>query len=425
MNILHLATFERAGGACIASNRIHKGLLGINVNSTLGVLYRNTDEEGCEEIGGRTGRYLARGAEYLDKIRLKRCARCDTAMLFSAMSFPSIMHHGVAKYAPDITHLHWVSGNFFPMRAQAKLRTPVVFTMHDAWAFTGGCHCLLNCEAYQSQCGCCPELGSTKEKDLSRRVWNLKRRVYAKLNPVFVAPSRLHAAKAQRSSLLQGYRVEYIPNPVDSTVFRPVAKEIARDLLGLPAQEFIILFGALNATSDRVKGYDLLCRALQHLASENIKNVSCVVFGANDRGQGRDIPFPVRFLGNLHDEITLTLAYSAADVFVCPSRVESFSNTTLESLACGTPVVGFRVGGIPDMVEHMKNGFIAKEQDAGELAQGLAWVLQDEVRRRALGRRAREVAVDRFDQAVVAAQYLALYQGVLDNKNTIQGQEDV
>lgn len=417
MKILHLATFEREGGACIASNRIHKGLLSLDVNSRLGVLYRSTDGAGCTLIGGKISRRLRQGAEFIDKLRLQRCNRPAELMLFSIMSLPSLMYRSAVDQSQDITHLHWVAFNFLPMYAQARLRTPLVFTMHDAWAFTGGCHCLIDCEGYQGQCGRCPELGSTREKDISRKVWSLKRSVYVKHRPVFVAPSRLHAAKAQKSTLLEGCKVEYIPNPVDTDIFRPIAKETARDLLGLPIQARIILFGALSATSDYVKGYDLLCSALQRLAVENIDNIICVVFGAEGHGRDHNIPFPIHFLGRLHDEVVLALAYAAADVFVCPSRAESFSNTTLESLACGTPVVGFKVGGIPDMVEHKANGFIAAEQDTEELAQGLAWVLQDEVRYRALAQRAREKVLTGFSQKVVAAQYLALYEEVLGDKN--------
>ena len=207
-----------------------------------------------------------------------------------------------------------------------------------------------------------------------------------------------------------------LPNPIDAAVFRPVPRRLARQLLGLAPETRYILFGACSAVADKRKGYDLLAAALNALPSASRENTCCLVFGASHGESSPPLPLPTRFLGVLHDEIALALAYSAADVFVCPSREESFSNTTLESLACGTPVAAFAVGGIPDMVEHQVSGMLAAPHDPHELAECIAYILARDDRRRRMGEAAREKVARQYDMPVVAKKYMALYEELLNRQ---------
>lgn len=220
----------------------------------------------------------------------------------------------------------------------------------------------------------------------------------------------------RQSSLLGSYRVEVLPNPIDATVFRPVPTLLARQLLGLSPEPKYILFGACSATLDTRKGYDLLAAALNALPFASRDKLSCLVFGAS-HGEGRPpLPLPTHFLGALHDEIALALAYSAADVFVCPSREENLPNTIMEALACGTPVAAFSVGGIPDMVEHRVNGMLATPHDAHELAECIAYMLAQDDRRRNMGEAARKKVLQQYDMPVVARKYVALYEELLNSQ---------
>ncbi len=207
-----------------------------------------------------------------------------------------------------------------------------------------------------------------------------------------------------------------LPNPIDAAVFRPVPTRLARQLLGLVPETRYILFGACSATIDHNKGYDLLAAALNALPAASREKTCCLIFGASHGESSPPLPLPTRFLGVLHDEISLALAYSAADVFVCPSREENLPNTIMEALACGTPVAAFAVGGIPDMIDHRVNGMLAAPHDPHELAEGIAYILARDDRRRHMGKAAREKVLQQYDMPVVARKYVALYEELLNSQ---------
>jgi glycosyltransferase involved in cell wall biosynthesis len=262
------------------------------------------------------------------------------------------------------------------------------------------------------RCGRCPELGSRRERDLSRLRWLLQRRAMEQIRPIMIAPSRAFASIAAGSGLLQGCRMEHIPNAIDTNMFRPLEKAQARNLLGLPRDGHILLFGAMDASGDHRKGFDLLCQTLNTLLASGQHDIVPVVFGASSFDAG--LPLPMRFLGRLHDTLTLTLAYAAADLFVCPSRQDNLPNTVLESLACGTPVAAFSVGGIPDMVEHGLSGCLAAPENATELAAGIAALLRDADLRLRMGQAGREKVEREFSSSVVARRHIALYEEILE-----------
>lgn len=410
MKILHLNTFDRQGGAAIAAHRVHTGLRELDVHSCMGVLYKSMDDPSCFPMLCNISLMLHPFVRHLDNFLLRFYKRPAQANLFSPLQVPMPIHRQVWRQQADIVHLHWLCFSFVPLFSLKRLPGPIVWTTHDCWAFTGGCHFPGNCTRFEEQCGKCPELGSRRERDLSRLGWLRKRKIYSQIHPVIVSPSAQFADTVRRSSLLREARVEFIPNPVDTDLFRPIPHDVARQALNLPLKGRIILFGALSATSDHRKGYDLLRDALYHLDAAAHEDVNCLIFGASKGNQGDELPFPVRFLGHLHDETSLALAYAAADVFVCPSREESFSNTTVEALACGTPVVAFPVGGIPDMVRHKENGYLAQPFDAKELAQGITWVLETSKNSSTLRESARRLTAQRYSLTAVAQKYLALYQ---------------
>jgi glycosyltransferase involved in cell wall biosynthesis/GT2 family glycosyltransferase len=417
MNVLHVNTFDRKGGAAIAAHRLHTALRTVGVNSHMGVLYKVTDDPSCFFLTTRFNRLLSRFSLKLDSYPLSFYRRSPQSISFSPMLMPSNTHRLVWNQQPTITHLHWLCFGFFPIFSVGRLKGPVVWTTHDSWPFTGGCHFSGECNRFEENCGKCPELNSNREMDLSRLGWLLKRNAYTRNCPVFVSPSSQFANMARKSSLLREARVEFIPNPVDTESFQPIPKDMARHVLNLPQHGRIILFGAPSATSDPRKGYDLLREALHSLPWANHEDITCVIFGASVGPQGSDLPFPVRFLGHLTDETSLALAYAAADVFVCPSREESFSNTTVEALACGTPVVAFPVGGIPDMVVHKVNGFLAQPFDIKSLAHGIAWILEDPQRHVHLQEAGRKKVVHEFSLAQVSRQYMNLYLELLDKSS--------
>jgi glycosyltransferase involved in cell wall biosynthesis len=259
-------------------------------------------------------------------------------------------------------------------------------------------------------CGDCPALGSHTENDLSRKIWNRKLNTYRKIpNLTIIGLSRWMSDSAKNSSLLKNHRVVNLPNPIDTTVFKPIDRHISRELWNLPQDKKLILFGAMGATSDPRKGFKELSEALRSLS---LTDIEFVIFGSSEPKQSQDFGFPVHYLGSLHDDVSLVALYSAVDVMIVPSLQENLSNAIMESLACGTPVVGFDIGGNSDMVEHKINGYLAQPLDTADLAYGIEWILEAPDYN-ALCQNSREKVLKEFDSIVVADEYIKLAQEIL------------
>lgn len=415
MKILHCNTHDAAGGAAIAARRLHRALRDAGEDSYLAVARKHEDSSDTVLVGGKLVRRVVQPALFrLEREILEVCYTRPPSPAYTTFSFfPSLQHRRINALSKDILHLHWIGEGFLSPWSLAKLQGPVVWTMHDTWPFTGGCHYPSeNCYRYFDRCGQCPELCSRQNMDISRIHWKIKRRAVKKVQPTIIALSQAFVQMVKQSGILRDCRVEHIPNCIDSNLFRPLSQESAREALGLPQRERIVLFGAPSATSDHRKGFDLLQDALKQVVYKTHGNFLAVVFGSAQSESA--LPCETQFLGHLHDAVSLKLAYSAADVFVCPSRQESFSNTVLESLACGTPVAAFSIGGIPDMVEHKVNGWLAPPQDTEALAQGIAYILEDAERRARMSEAARRVVEERYAAPVVAARYRELYSELLE-----------
>jgi glycosyltransferase involved in cell wall biosynthesis len=209
-----------------------------------------------------------------------------------------------------------------------------------------------------------------------------------------------------------------IPNGLDPERYKPLERRFARELLKLPQDKQLILFGAMGSTSDRRKGFHLLQPALECLSQSGWQaQTELVVFGASKPNSQPDFGLKAHYLGTLSDDISIALVYAAADVFVAPSVQDNLPNTVMEAIACGTPCVAFNIGGLPDMIEHQQNGYLARPYEKDDLANGIAWVLQDEQRWQSLSRRAREKVEQEFTLEIQARRYLKLYHEVLQISN--------
>jgi glycosyltransferase involved in cell wall biosynthesis len=210
---------------------------------------------------------------------------------------------------------------------------------------------------------------------------------------------------------MREWPVSVIPYAIDTEAWHPVDKQLARKILGLPVDSPLLIFGAIGGTRDPRKGFDLLKGALDHLRGE-IQGLELVVLGQTPPMKPTDLGFPVHYAGHLHDDISMSLFYSAADALILPSRQDNLPNVGIEAQACGTPVVAFNACGLPDIVEHKETGYLAKAFDTQDLAEGIRWVLADTGRRARLSSQSRNAAVAKFSYPVVAEQYLRLYETV-------------
>jgi glycosyltransferase involved in cell wall biosynthesis len=334
--------------------------------------------------------------------------------LFSSAWLPGTITKKVAKLNSDIVHLFWINYGFLRIESLKNINLPIVWTLHDMWPFTGGCHYDNECGRFRRSCGKCPILHSDRERDLSLRVWERKNKSWKELQIVVVATSRWMADMARASSLFKDKRIEVIPNGLDTRQYKPINKETARDAYNLPHDKKLILFSAFSATSDKRKGHQFLIPALKKISEGGWKsNAELVIIGAS-RPEKSPVPgMKIHYMGHLHDEISQVLLYSAADVLVAPSMQENLANTVMESLSCGTPVVAFNIGGMPDMIDHQINGYLVKPFEADDLAEGIVWVIGNKERHETLSQRARQMVEERYSLEKIASRYLDLYQNIL------------
>jgi glycosyltransferase involved in cell wall biosynthesis len=430
MKVLHLSTADANGGAARGAHSMHKALCKAGVDSHMLVADKFTSDPTVTGTPDITGfQKVAKGVrQTFEYWPLKRYPKKQPG-LFSTAIYPSNIAAQVEAIDPDIINLHWVSGGLLrPKDLQRFQRTRprhLVWTLRDMWAFTGGCHYSGDCTAYQSGCGRCPLLGSNQSSDLSSKLWQCKQAAWKDLSITVVPLSHWLADCARQSKLFAHQRIQVIPNAIDAEVYRPIDQAIARNLLNLPLNKKLILFGALSPTADLRKGFNYLRGALRHLAQQpHAEQLEAVIFGTDKPPKDLDLRLPTTFLGRLHDDITLALAYSAADVMVMPSIQDNFAKTTIEAMACGVPVVGFNAQGFKDCVVHKHNGYAATCFDAVDLANGISWVLEDcrkskkpvfpiHNRWQTLSKNARQTVEEKFTLTLQAQQYRQLYQQLM------------
>lgn len=396
-------------GADRAAYRLHQGLRSIGVDSQMLVQNKLTDDRSVICPLGNLGRKLVNFRETFDALPHKFYPEAPAAMFWPGW-VPDRIQSQVNPINPDVINLHWICRGYMQLETIAKLNKPVVWTFHDMWGFTGGCNYNEECDRYQESCGSCPQLNSNREFDLSRWVWQRKAKAWKNLDWTVVTPSRWMAECTRSSSLFREVRVEVIPNGIDTEKYRPIDRTTARNFLKLPVDRQLILFGAVSATSDRRKGFHLLQPALQSLSQSGWQDkIELVVFGSSAPTQELDLGFKSHYLGKLSDDLSIALVYAAADVFVAPSVQDNLPNTVMEAIACGTPCVAFKIGGMPDMIEHQHNGYLASPYEIEDLARGIAWVLEHPERHEKLSHHAREKAEREFTQELQAHRYLSIF----------------
>jgi glycosyltransferase involved in cell wall biosynthesis len=413
MKVVLLGNDDLKWGAGRAAYRLHQGLRNLDVDSHLLVQTKLSEDETVIAPTTAIAKTLAKVRPTLNSFPLKFYSQFDQGV-YSLQWIPDRLVNQVEQFSPHIINLHDITLGYIQIETLAKFKQPLVWTLHDMWAFTGGCHYSNGCDRYQESCGACPQLNSQRDWDLSRWIWQRKTKNWHKLNLTIVTLSQWMTDCVKKSSLLQDFPVEMIANGLDLERFKPIDKSLAKKILGLPQEKQIILFGAMNATSDRRKGFQELYPALKNLNQKKWQDrIQLIVFGASQPQNPPKFGFPTQYLGKLHDDVTLSLVYSAADVFVTPSKEDNLPNTVLESLACGTPCVAFKIGGMPDLIEHQKNGYLAQPFDTTDLARGIQWVLEDSSRSAQLGDRARKKAETEFNQIIQSQRYLSLFNKIL------------
>ena len=416
MIIAHLSTNDVSGGAARAAYRLHEGLGKLGHESSMLVVSRNSADPRVLPITRRMdlATRISRGLrQYRAAQQFARYRHgADIRDLFS--DDRAEYRQETVRQLPraDVVNLHWVAGlvdyrAFFP-----AIDRPLVWTLHDMNPFTGGCHYSFGCSRHANRCGACPQLGSSSPDDFSAAVWKRKRHALGALAPSqlsIVAPSRWLADQAAQSSLFGSRSIQVIPYGLDVTdTYFPRRKEPIRDVLGIPHDARVVLFVAETVTGVR-KGFSVLADAISRAAG-GVERLYLVSLGSSP--PTLDAPVPLLHLGPVNNDRFVAMVYNACDLFVIPSLHDNLPNTVLEAMACGLPVVGTRVGGIPDMVRDGVNGLTVPPNDPDGLADAMVRILSDDSLRCRMAESARHIATNEYSLEQQARRYAALYEAV-------------
>lgn len=416
MKVRILSNSDISGGAARAAYRLHTSLLNYKVASTMQVRQKKSDDK---TVNGPIKK--------LDKIvnilrmpfgrLINNLQKSSNQNLHSGNWLPSNWAQAINTSDVDIVNLHWIAGETLSIEDVARIKKPIVWTLHDMWAFCGAEHVTSYDSNARWRAGYTKHNRSKTDKgvDINKLVWERK---YKKWNQYMhiITPSTWLGNCARESKLFSNHAISVIPNPINVNLFQPLDQLFCRQTLNLPATKKIILFGAICGAKDPNKGFDLLIEALNKLSINHPQeNILCIVFGQNEPQQLPDIPFPTIWMGHIHDDYTLALLYNSASVTVVPSRQENLPQTATEAQSCGCPVVAFNSSGLSDAVAHLKTGYLAKAYDTDDMAAGLNWLIEDDERLSKLRRTARLRALDLWASEVVIPQYMQIYNLAIEH----------
>ncbi len=432
MNISILSTFDSFGGAGIAAMRLCKGLRLLNQDAVMAVLHKQTNQPYIYPISLLSPQ-LEMERKIFRNIRQKEIEENRSPLSNTRFSFPypgyDLSDTEVIRQS-DIINLHWVA-EFQSVETITRLLEtgkPVVWTLHDINAFTGGCHYSAGCEKYTEDCRDCPQLKDDFYQIPSHVLEN-KIDSWRK-NLTIVTPSHWLGECARKSRVFKNYRVEVVPNSLETEIFKPKAKALAKKEIGLDPQSLTLLFGAATGNEKR-KGFDKLMAAMKYcLQDETFKllakngTIKILTFGPPQEDLEK-LAIEIKSLGYVHDNDRLAVIYSAADLFILPSLEDNLPNTVLEAMACGTPVIAFNIGGIPDMIENGVTGYLAPGFDTREMGASTLKLLSDEEKRRRMSLNCRQVIEQKFKLQDQAGLYLGLFHDLLPgNRDRKTGREE-
>ena len=419
MRVLIVNTSERIGGAAIAAGRLMDALKNNGIKAKMLVREKQTDRlsvTGLKMSGWRVWQFIWERILIWKETRFRKHNLFAVDIANTGTDITAIPEFQEA----DIIHLHWINQGMLSLNDIRKILQsgkPVVWTMHDMWPCTGICHHARECDKYHQECHHCPYIykGGSK-KDLSNQVFKKKKELYQLAPITFITCSQWLKGRAGQSALLNGHTIVDIPNPINTSLFKPQNTVAARNRMGLPTDKKLILFGSVKVT-DKRKGIDYFiesCKLLAEKHPELKEELGVVVYGKNSEQLKPLIPFQVFPLDFISSDKDLVNVYNAVDLYVTPSLEENLPTTIMEAMACGVPCVGFNVGGIPEMIDHLHNGYVAEYKSAEDLANGVIWTL-NESEYRTLSEEACRKAVSNYSESTVAKKYIDVYNKITGN----------
>ncbi len=414
MKILQVSTEDNSGGASRSAYRLQQALLQENIDSSMRVLTHQTANS--RVVAGRAARTL--NQKIKDKLAQQwwdfstRKWHTDNPILHSFGRVTAGLAAELNQSSADVLNLHWIP-KLLSIEDIGQLRKPIVWTLHDMWPFCGGEHYAPDNQIARFRLGYLLDNRPATERgpDLNRLAWEAKRLAWQSQRFAFVCPSNWMANCVRESALFcdEPVTTHVVPNPLDTDqLWRPIDKNFARRQLGLDPSRKYLLAGSAGGMSKN-KGEDLLPDLMAHLQTQSTEPIELIVFGRYSAASHEHWGCKVHWMGPVHDDAVMATIYAAADVMIVPSRQDNLPNTAVEAMACGTPVAAFNLGGLPDIVDHARTGWLAKPEDLIDLSQGLVWLLSEPQRLNEISRAARESAVKKFSPKEVVRQYVAVY----------------
>jgi glycosyltransferase involved in cell wall biosynthesis len=410
LSVLHFSTADNEGGSGRSAYRIHDGLRQLGHSSRMLVGVKVTHDRDVDTVhAGSTGRLKDRAADELTR-------RLGLQYQIVPSSRRVLSHPWLAE--ADVIQLYNLHGGYFSPRNLPLLsrRAPLVWRLSDMWAVTGHCAYSASCKRWTHGCGRCPDLATYPpiSLDTTAWLWRQKQRIYRRCDMTIVAPSSWTEAVAKQSPLFEGFDVRRIPNGIDTSVFKPRERKLAREFLSLDLKPKAILFAAHGLDGNPRKGGEYVIEALRRLAP--VQNTMLLLAGMGGQSWDASVPLPVQKLGYLNDDRLMAAAYASSDLIVAPSVLENLPNTVLEAMACGVPAVAFDTGGMADAVRHMETGYLAPAGDVDALAAGIRQLLVDGSLRQRLGKAGVELVSTTFSKQTQALAFAQLYAEILTSR---------
>lgn len=401
MKVLQINQSDVAGGAAIAGYRLHQALLAQDVDSHLLVGKAHTIDDRVATVPEKN-----RVEHKLREYFAKPLGLTYTNIL-NSFNIPKSERFKSA----DIINFHNLHTGYFNYLAISTLTAhkPAVFTLHDMWSFTGHCSYSYECDRWKIGCGKCPhpEVYPPIQRDNTHLVWKLKDWTYSRSNLTIVTLSHWLTEQVKQS-MLNRFPIHHIPNGIDTTLYQPLEPEQCKQQLGLPKNKKILMFGA-ESLKDSRKGGDLLLKALQSLPASLKSGTVLLTFGNGGDKLAQTVAMQTMNLGYIDSDRLKAIAYSAADLFVFPTRADNLPLVLQESLACGTPMVSCNVGGVPDLVRPHVTGYLAAPEDPRDLCYGIVQLLEDDALREKMSQNCRAIALAEYSLELQAKRYIDLY----------------
>lgn len=405
MRVLHINQTDTSGGAALAGYRLHQGLLEQEIDSRLLVQVAKINSDRIAVIP-RT-KLAIENQIYRISWKLGH----NYIHLVSSFDIPQ---HKFYREA-DILNFHNLHGNYFNYLAIPSLTSekPAVFTLHDMWSFTGHCAYSYDCDRWKTGCGKCPYLATYPEIniDSTQVEWKLKNWVYSRANLTIVTPSSWLTEQVKQS-MLNRFPIHHIPYGIDTEAYQPIEQKLCRSVLGIPANKKVLMFGSVSVKDPR-KGGDLIIQALRKLPASLKAETILLTMGNDSEGITKEVEMQVLHLGYITSDRLKSIAYCAADLFILPTRSDNLPLVLQESMACGTPMVSFKIGGVPDLVRPGITGYLAEPENVQDLCEGIMELIEDKNLNKYMSQQCRKTAIKEYNLELQAQRYNDLYSQLI------------